>query len=356
MTPNECGVAGPPSPFRNCPGPCKLGQIESNPPKSRFYPEKIGNKSYVGGGMPAASYARGERVIIKYARNNHSPGGFSRFTLVRPDETMNRAAHDRNAFWYSCWGAKFREAIQVEKDLDEFGFNINGVDGRRRTNGVPEGYFTADIVIPNCVPDGKYILGMVWYGGTGGNITTNDPKTPGQLSFYGDYWSCSFIEINGGTMADSCEVVFKADSKFSKDKCFASVDRPGAPECNATVKNPQSFSEVCQCKVEPCLKNGQPVRGSYMVPASFNGTKPAPLTPRNWGAEMPTILNLKSPEAPVLLNEPSPSPSSEPKMSYEELKRKYEELKAKYQQGTFIKPSRGCCRHQFEYCKRVCEA
>ena len=341
--------------MRNCPGPCKLGQIEWNPPKSRYYPKKIGNKSFVGGGTPAATYARGERVTIKYSRNNHSPGGFNRFTLVRPDETMNRAAHDKNAFWYSCWGAQFREAIEAERDRDEFGFNIIGSD-RRRSNGVPQGYYTADIVIPKCVPDGKYILGMVWYGGTGGGISTNDPPKPGQWSLFGDYWSCSFVEIKGGIMADSCEVVFNADSKFSKDKCFASVDRPGAPECKATVKNPQSFSKVCQCKVEPCLKNGERIRGSYMLPASFKGKKPAPLTPRNWGVEKTRSTNSKSSVTPVPSKEPSSSALSEPKMTYEELKKKYEKLLAKVKAGTFIKPSKRCSRRQYEYCKKVCEA
>lgn len=136
-------------------------------------------------------------------------------------------------------------------------------------------------------------------------------------------------------MADSCDVIFKADSKYSKDKCFASVDRPGAPECNATPENPQSFSEVCQCKVEPCLKNGQKVLGSYMVPASFNGTKPAPLTPANWGGKVTT-------STPAM------------NMTYEELQMKYDELRKKMVDGAYIKKSSKCSAAQFNDCTKKC--
>ena len=341
ITPYSCRVGGPKEFLFNCRGPCFLHHnLDANPPKSNFYPEKIGNKRYPGGGKPAATFSRGERVKIKYARNNHSPGGFNRFTLVRPEDTMNRAAHDKNVFWYSCWGAEFSEATPAELKRDKYGFNIAGGD-RFRKNGPAQGYYTADVVIPKCVPDGKYIFSMLWYGGTGGGIESNDPRHPGQWSLFGDYWSCSFIEIKGGPKADSCEVVFNADSKYSKDKCFSSVDRPGSPNCKATVEDPQSFSDECQCKVEPCKnKKNERVRGKYMVPASFNGKKPKPLTPANWGGKvMQKQLTTRK-----------------GKPSYEELRAMYEKLKEEVEDGTYIEESKTCSPELFNRCKKACTA
>lgn len=161
LTHKPCRVGGPIE-FRNyCPGPCNLINLEENPPRAHYYPEKIGNKQYAGGGKPGATLSRGQKVQIKYSRNNHSPGGFNRFTLVRPEDTMNRVAHDKNVFWYSCWGAEFRVAVEAERDRDSLGFNVMGSD-RKRPNGPAQGYYTTDVVIPQCVPDGKYILGFTW--------------------------------------------------------------------------------------------------------------------------------------------------------------------------------------------------
>ncbi len=383
ITPKECRVGGPAGFVFNCRGPCNLERLEQNPPYANYYPEKVGSKTYVGGGKPAAVYRRGQRVKIKYARNNHTPGGFNRFTLVKPDDMMNRAAHDKNAFWHSCWGAEFEEATPADKVMNNHNkyFNLVGNDGDDHNLAI--GYYTVNIVIPKCIPDGKYILGKTWYGGTGDTAQTNDPDEPGQYSYFGDYWSCAFVEIKGGDMENSCDVVFNADSKFSSDKCFASVDRLASPECKATSQNPQSFTETCQCMVEPCMKNGQAQKGSYMVPFKFkDGKKPAPLTPRNWGGKLSgeksnEESNANDEPKPTLKPKPrpkpqlTPQPKAQPKTrretapakevtkppnddTCEDLRKKYNDLVAKVQSGNYIVKKRSCPSRLFKLCEDQC--
>lgn len=73
---------------------------------------------------PAAVYQRGETVRVKYTRNNHRAGGFNRVSIVPIDKRLDRSAHRKGAFFYSCWGANVQVATEAETQPDEFGFSI----------------------------------------------------------------------------------------------------------------------------------------------------------------------------------------------------------------------------------------
>jgi len=167
MSERECRIGGPPGFPRNCSGPCDLTQFTGNnadDPNVEFYPpNKPGN----------TIYERGQEVTVKYLRNNHPVGGFNRFSLVRydPDQTgpesgkdyMNKEIHSRNAFSYSCWGARTvtrpRSIFQGMSNYERY--MLFGTDGR--FNSLDPGWYTVDIIIPPVVPDGLYVLGWVSY-------------------------------------------------------------------------------------------------------------------------------------------------------------------------------------------------
>lgn len=240
-------MGGNPNPG-SCRGPCDLKAIEG-----RF-------ANFYSPDTPAAVYRRGEQVTIKYQRNNHGPGGFVRHTLVPPEKMMDKGVHERNAFSYSCFGATPVQAQASDLGEDKWGFSIVGNDGKK----APTGYYTSTITIPDVVPDGKYVLGWVWYGGTGGDVS-NGPytKEPWWKGYFGDYWSCSFVEISGGNkMVSSYKPIFDNDMRqFSGEGCMSANDSPGV------------------CTNEPCI-----VKGSYMKPRPFKDDEgPPALTPENFG-------------------------------------------------------------------------
>lgn len=211
---------------------------------------------------PAAKYRRGQRVKIKYQRNNHGPGGFVRHTLVPPNQMMSKAVHSRNAFHYSCFGARPERATASDRRRDRWGYSIAGNDGKRSAPG----YYATTIIIPDVVPDGDYVLGWVWYGGTGGDVSNKWPyeKEPFWNGYFSDYWSCSFVRVEGGDPLKSAFTpTFENDmSKFSDDGCMSANDAPGI------------------CTYEPCI-----VKGAYQKPKQFqNDSVPDPITPANFGA------------------------------------------------------------------------
>lgn len=174
---------------------------------------------------------------------------------------MNKAAHRRNAFHYSCFGARPVRATASDRKLDDFGFSIAGTDGKRSAPG----FYMSTITIPDVVPDGDYVFGWVWYGGTGGNVSNDWPykREPWWKGYFGDYWSCSFVKVEGGNpMRASYTPVFENDMKmFSDEGCMSANDAPGV------------------CTKEPCI-----VRGSYQKPRPFkNDNLPDPLTPQHFG-------------------------------------------------------------------------
>ena len=185
-----------------------------------------------------------------------------RLTLVPVSKMMDKEAHARNAFHFSCWGAHPKRATNVEKAHDRWGFSLVGSDGR---HGVGAGYYTERVQVPPVVPDGEYILGWTWYGGTGGKVFGNKPQRPKDHSYFGDYWSCSFVRVHGGVeVAHKYTPVFhNGMSQFSKKGCMAFTDRPGV------------------CAVEPC----ENIKGRYQKPAEFKKGVPKAITPDNFESE-----------------------------------------------------------------------
>jgi hypothetical protein len=162
--------------MQTCPGPCNLD-----------FTKYAGGANYPDSAHPAATYKRGQMVNIKYNRNNHPCGGFVRMTLVPADKVMDKAAHEKGAFHYSCWGAGVTVATPAQIAKDDKGFNIIGNDGEQHSQ--PPAFYSTDVIIPDVVPDGDYVLGWVWFGGTGGDPSTirNDGSTkPGETSYFGD--------------------------------------------------------------------------------------------------------------------------------------------------------------------------
>lgn len=199
---------------------------------------------------------------------------------------MSKAAHSRNAFSYSCFGATPVIATAEERSVDRWGFSIVGNDGKTTSPG----YYESTITIPPVIPDGKFVLGWVWYGGTGGE-TSDVPYTeePWWKGYFSDYWSCSFVEISGGVPLErEYRPVFENDMKqFSSMGCMSANNAPGI------------------CVREPCV-----VEGKYQKPLPFaSGAGPGMLTPEHFGG--------KTSDAPAGSVAPSPSPSPTPEVEDE---------------------------------------
>lgn len=76
------------------------------------------------------------------------------------------------------------------------GFSITQEDGLEHDlDGIA--YYTNLVTIPTHVPDGEYILGWTWYGGTvgGTEVANTNTAPPGERSSFGTYWACSYIAI-----------------------------------------------------------------------------------------------------------------------------------------------------------------
>lgn len=232
--------------IEECPGPCDVRPIQGRSP-------------FTSPQRPAAVYKRGQRVTIKYQRNNHGPGGFVRHTLVPINKMMDKKAHENNAFHFGCWGADPVAAKPSEMGRDTLGFSLVGGDGK--LHNLPISYYTTVITIPPVVPDGKYVLGWTWYGGIGGSIHKNLPRNPNPQGHFADYWSCSFVEIRGGEPVKQkyTPVFVPAYQKYWRGGCYSMNDRPGV------------------CIYEPCRN-----KGSIMKPKEFQGKTPQPLTPQNF--------------------------------------------------------------------------
>lgn len=153
--------------------------------------------------------------------------GFVRFSLVPIDYMMDHKAHEKFAFHYACMD-------QGGHQCPDRSFDVCGNDA--------EGWAWKTVVeVPRVYEDGVYVFGWSWYGG--GDFRG--------LSFFGDYYACSFIRIQGGA---SLEEQFHP--LFDGPSCPSSVDRLGV------------------CWSEPCRIG----RLQMMNPAPFsNGGSPAPI-------------------------------------------------------------------------------
>lgn len=94
--------------------------------------------------------------------------------MVPVDKLMDKALHDKYTFQISCWGAGLHNC--PSRAIHVCG---NDVEGKA---------LQVQITVPTIYPDGVYAFGWAWYGG--GDFRDR--------SFFGDYYSCSFVRIQGG--------------------------------------------------------------------------------------------------------------------------------------------------------------
>lgn len=168
---------------------------------------------------------------------------------------MNKRVHTRNAFHFSCWGARAVRATYAQTQKDNMRFVTTGNDGEQHNKG--KGFYVTHATIPACIPDGAYVFGWSWFGGTGTRVMVGaGQQRPNNYGFFADYWSCSSVQIRGGVpLREKCEKKFVNDmTKYSKAGCMAMNNRPGV------------------CSYEPCR-----VTGTYRKPAEFVKGKAPPL-------------------------------------------------------------------------------
>ena len=212
-TVETCRVGGTPGFRADCPGPCPNYDIRED-----SAPEH-----------PTRTYKRGERVEIRWTKNNHRDG-FMRLSMVPIDEMMSKDAHHRYAFYYGCWTDQEIDCNPYERHRDCYYDREN------------LGYKT-QVTIPTIYPDGVYVFGWVWYGG--GRV----------FGSFGDYYDCAYVEIKGGPTEDTFPATFESWQGW----CMASVDRLGV------------------CDTEPCRSENWSKR---RIPAEFkNG---APTLYKSW--------------------------------------------------------------------------
>lgn len=195
-----------------------------------------------------ATWERGESVGIRWERNNHN-GGFARLSLVPLTRMYNATAHSRLAFLYTCWGHG--------RYLCAPG-HACGSDTRRQAH-------RRRIRVPDVVPDGEYVLALMWFGGL------HWSRTRGR---FGDHVTCARVQVKGGVPLgrDSYVPRFQPGPgglSGQQDRCLASADAPG----------------ICP--------HGCPhVPAEYMIPAAFaNGSTPYSLRPTDFE---PSLLPLNN--------------------------------------------------------------
>lgn len=120
---------------------------------------------------PVATWSRGQKVNIKWVKNNHN-GGFVRLSFLRLEDTYNATAHARYAFYHGCW----------EQGRYPCRGRECGADNKKEA-------FHRYVTIPDFLPDGVYTFAWLWYGGT---------HFRRKVGLYSDFVSCSYIRIRGG--------------------------------------------------------------------------------------------------------------------------------------------------------------
>lgn len=197
----------------------------------RIKPDKSKNANSED--KPEVTWKRGQRVPIRWAKNNHR-GGFVRMAIV-PVEKMNDHGYQRRlAFYYGCW----------QQNLHKCDQNPCGADKK-------DWVLKRDIVIPAVVPDGVYSFSWVWYGGI--DFTMKMPK-------FADYYSCSFIRIQGGdSLIESYNPFFDAGPGNNVPNT-----------CKTGNFEPGTCTQQSQCLDGMVFNN---------IPLPFqNGARPPPIT------------------------------------------------------------------------------
>lgn len=254
--PRECRVGGPDKDgANNCRGPCI---------SESWQLKKI---------IPVTTYKRGEKFTAVWAMNNHA-GGFVRFTLVPIKDRMNKKVHDKFAFHYTCYKKELHKCPYFGTSNDDY-------------CGTAEYLYRTNLTVPKVYPNGEYILGWSWYGGV-----------EQKKAYYGDYWSCARIKINGGPFEDSFAPEFSPEN---------------GKGCNSPV------NELGVCPSEPCNSNlpkpsislpkgfKKSGKGKFVTSASIDRSA----LDSNYRRASPTSDPSPTPSrTPSISASPTPTPSS----------------------------------------------
>ena len=145
---------------------------------------------------------------------------------------MDSRAHKKFTFQISCWSSGLHKCESRNK-------HVCGNDKEGMA-------YRAPITVPTAYPDGIYVLGWAWYGG-------GDFKDD---SLFGDYYSCSFVKIEGGArLSSSSKPVFAPGLNTKhRDGCLSSTDRVGV------------------CKREPCRGHKVQKRRPRDLPRSISSS------------------------------------------------------------------------------------
>lgn len=177
---------------------------------------------------PAAVWRRGQKVTIRWYKNNHE-GGFVRLSILPWRKKFSGKAHHKFAIYYGCW----------EQGLHACGRKSCGSDRRKRA-------FSRKIIVPRVIPNGVYIFSYMWYGGM------SESRRTGR---YGDYTSCSYVRIRGGRRTKYYRPFFRAG-----DTGRFATKPPG--KCHTSASRPRVCSRGCRRK--------KPTVG---IPSFFRGGK-----------------------------------------------------------------------------------
>lgn len=143
---------------------------------------------------------------------------------------MDKGAHETFAFQFLCMNSGLHDCADLSYDTCG-----NDAEGKA---------WQASVRVPTSYPDGVYVFGWSWYGG--GDFRGR--------SFFGDYYSCSFVEIRGGAA-----ITEEYAPVYDGRKCVSGTDRLGV------------------CWSEPC-----DVGNMYeMLPVEFNNRVPLAIR-REW--------------------------------------------------------------------------
>lgn len=227
---------------------------------------------------PAATWRRGQEVMISWAKNNHR-GGLVRVSLVPADSMMSRPWHAKLALFHGCWesGEYACSGELCGSDSDNEGFQRK-------------------VAVPSVFPDGLYVAAVVWYGGL------HFSRDRGQFP---DYFSCSFVRISGGApLGGSYQPNWAPGDTGRFDAVAYTGDASKAGMC-------QTASD----EVGECPKTGCTGPAFWAVSKPFQGGRmPDQITPRvvaDAFAERPVMeVQNDEPEAPEP-EAPEPEPATE---------------------------------------------
>jgi len=202
----------------NCPGPCEDGRGFDAGTPNRFQ--------------------RGQQISVSWLRNGHGLGGAVRWSIVNVDKNdyNNKNTFNERAFHVECF---------VQRLVDCGG--PCGTDDKR---------YESTLRIPTSLPDGRYRLQWIWFGGP-------DPSPNGN---FGDYYNCADLYISGGQFEDSYRVA-------NMPTCYTISTRVG--EC---AQEPCRTGEPASHKRINEIPDGKSL-GSNLWGGNGGGGGPAP-TPR----------------------------------------------------------------------------